>query len=163
PNGSSFASQDFGSTVVVARAKKELGLSFVGALLTDREAHDGNGANRVLGPDFEWRPAGGDSVSGQVLASQSRTPHRPDLADEWTGQNLTGHASLVQWTHSRTHADWFAPYKDLGDGFRADNGFVPQVGYREVNGSAGWTFRPTGFLTRVRTFVTADRQVDRSG
>ena len=52
PTGSSFASQDFGSTVTVARAKRDIGLSFVGFLVTDRESHDGNGHNRVIGPDF---------------------------------------------------------------------------------------------------------------
>jgi hypothetical protein len=58
-------SDKFGATVVVGRVKRELGLSFVGAVATKRENHDGNGHNRVAGPDFEWRPAGGDSVSGQ--------------------------------------------------------------------------------------------------
>ena len=70
----------------VGRVKRELGLSFVGAVATDRENHEGNGHNRVVGPDFEWRPAGGDSISGQYLVSSSRTPERSDLADEWNGQ-----------------------------------------------------------------------------
>jgi hypothetical protein len=53
--------------------------------------------------------------------------------------------------------------KDVGDGFRAEAGFVPQVGYRESSGGAGWTFRPTGFVSKLRTFVNVDRQVDRAG
>jgi hypothetical protein len=52
---------------------------------------------------------------------------------------------------------------DFGTGFRADNGFVPQVGYREGYGYVGWTVRPTGFFTRIRTYVDVDRQADRSG
>ena len=40
---------------------------------------------------------------------------------------------------------------------------MPQVGYRETTGGGGWTFRPTGFLTRVRTFVNLARQADRAG
>src|SRR4051794_25220758 len=59
--------------------------------------------------------------------------------------------------------DAFAQYRDFGDGFRADTGFVPQVGFREAVGSTGWTWRPTNFLTRVRTFLVAERQADRSG
>ena len=55
PNGSSLANQDFGAYVLIARAKREIGRSFVSALATDREAHDGNGHNRVVGPDFQWR------------------------------------------------------------------------------------------------------------
>ena len=163
PNGSSLASVDVGSTVFVGRAKRDMGLSFIGVLATDREAKSGSSHNRVVGPDFQWRPSGADAVTGQFLYSETRTPNRPDLADEWTGQSFSSHAAALWWSHSTRRFDSFALYKDLGDGFRADTGFVPQVGYRETVGSAGWTFRPTNFLTRVRTFVNVDRQADRSG
>jgi hypothetical protein len=154
---------DEGSIVFVGRAKRDIGLSFVGAIVADREAKSGGSHNRVVGPDFQWRPSGTDVVSGQVLYSSSRTPNRPDLAGEWTGQSLAGHAANIAWNHNTTHLDVYANYRDFGDGFRADTGFVPQVGYRETNGGGGWTVRPTGFLTRVRTFVDLDRQVDREG
>jgi hypothetical protein len=163
PNGSSLASVDEGSTVFIARVKRDIGLSFVGVLATDREARSGDSHNRVVGPDFLWRPSGADVVSGQLLYSSSRTPNRPDLADEWTGQSLSGHAANVAYSHNTTHFDAYGGYKDFGDGFRADTGFVPQVGYREEDAGGGWTFRPTGFLTRLRTFVDANRQVDREG
>jgi hypothetical protein len=157
---------------LVARLKREIGLSFVGMLFTDRESHrrDGgvadepsNGHNRVFGPDFEWRPSGSDFVSGQLLYSGSQTPVRPDLAEEWTGRHLSGHAASVQWGHNSKHLDWYGRYNDYGNGFRADNGFVPQVGYREVSGSSGWTVRPKGFVSRQRTFINVDYQADRSG
>jgi hypothetical protein len=163
PNGSTLASVDEGSTVLVARVKRDIGLSFVGVLATDREGKSGDSHNRVVGPDFQWRPSGTDVVTGQALYSETRTPNRPDLADEWTGQSFSSHAASLQWNHSTTHLDVNAQYKDLGDGFRADTGFVPQVGYRETSSGGGWTFRPTGFVTRVRTFVSLDRQMDRTG
>jgi hypothetical protein len=163
PNGSTLASVDEGSTVFVARVKRDIGLSFVGVLATDREAKSGDSHNRVVGPDFQWRPSGTDVVTGQALYSESRTPNRPDLADEWTGQAFASHAASLAWNHNTTHFDAFAQYKDLGDGFRADTGFVPQVGYREGNVGGGWTFRPTGFVTRLRTFINVDRQADRAG
>jgi Domain of unknown function (DUF5916) len=163
PNGSTLASVDEGSTVFVARVKRDVGLSFVGVLATDREAKSGDAHNRVVGPDFQWRPSGTDVVTGQLLYSASRTPNRPDLADEWTGQSLSGHAANIGYNHNTTHFDAYALYKDFGDGFRADTGFVPQVGYREEDGGGGWTFRPTGFLTRLRTFVDVNHQVDREG
>jgi Domain of unknown function (DUF5916) len=163
PTSSSLASVDFGSTVFVARAKRDLGLSFLSVLATDREHGDGEGHNRVVGPDFQWRPAGTDVVSGQWLFSNTKTPNHPDVATEWTGQTLTGHAAVVQWSHNTTHLDWFGLYRDISDGFRADTGFVPQVGYRELSGQTGWTFRPTNFLSRLRTFLIVDRQTDTSG
>jgi hypothetical protein len=97
------------------------------------------------------------------LYSSTRTPNRPDLASEWTGQSFASHAAQVEWAHNTTHFDVDAQYRDFGDGFRADTGFVPQVGFRETIGSTGWTFRPTGFLTRLRTFLIVERQTDRSG
>ncbi len=163
PNGSSLASVDEGSIVVIGRAKRDVGLSFVGVIATDREAKSGNSHNRVVGPDFQWRPSGTDVVTGQVLYSDTRTPNRPDLAIEWTGQSFASHGAHISWNHNTTRFDAFAQYRDFGDGFRADTGFVPQVGYREVIGSTGWTFRPTNFLTRLRTSLIAERQTDRAG
>jgi hypothetical protein len=163
PNDSSLADQPSGSTVFIGRAKKDIGLSFVGVLATDREASSGDAHNRVVGPDFQWRPFASDSITGQFLYSTTKTPDRPDLASEWNGQSLSGSASNIQWSHNTTHYDAFAFYKNIGDGFRADSGFVPQVGYQETYGSTGWTFRPDGFLTRVRTFLNLDRQVDQTG
>jgi hypothetical protein len=172
PNGSDLATQDFKSTDVVGRVKRDIGLSSVGMLYTDREGRGAatsdagvatNGYNRVVGPDFQWRPSGSDAVTGQLLYSATRTPRRPDLSTEWTGQRLGGHAGSINWLHTTRHADWYGAYQDLADGFRADNGFVPQVGVRVVSGAGGWTMRPKGFLSRVRTFLTADHHADRTG
>jgi hypothetical protein len=162
-NGSSFADQDFGSTVFVARAKRDLGLSFVGVLATDRENHDGDGHSRLVGPDIQWRPSGSDVVGAQLLFSESRTPNRPDLADAWDGRTLNGRAGIASWSHSTTHLDTFGLYKDITDGFRADVGFVPQVGYRETYGFAGWTVRPKGFASLIRAYSDFDYQADRAG
>ena len=162
-NGSSSAPEDFGSTVFLGRAKKDIGLSFVGALVTDRENRDGEGHNRVAGPDFQWRLSPRDVVTGQLLFSESKTPNRPDVSDEWNGQTLSGYGSQIQWNHNTRHLDWSAQAKDFSDGFRADAGFVPQVGYREFFVEPGWQVYPKGFFSRERTFVDFDYQVDQSG
>lgn len=160
--GSSFAPQDFASTVLVGRAKRDIGRSYVGMLLTAREGRESASYNRVLGPDFQWRPNATEAITGQWLVSDTHTPNRPDLAREWTGQSMTSHAGQLQWSHNTTRFDSSATFKDVGDGFRAEAGFVPQVGYRESSAGAGWTFRPTGLVSKVRTFVNVDRQVDRA-
>lgn len=160
---SSLAPADFGAAVLIGRVKRDFGLSFVSLLATDREHRDGGGHNRVVGPDFQWRPSGTDVVTGQWLFSDTKTPDQPRLAEEWNGQTLTGKAGTAQWNHNSTHLDWYGLYRDISDGFRADTGFVPQVGYRETSAWTGWTFRPTNFLSRLRTFFGGNRQVDRSG
>ena len=164
PNDSTTADQPGPSTVFIGRAKRDIGLSFVGALMTDRESTDGTFHNRVAGPDFQWRPAATDVVTGQWLISDTQTPNRSDLADEWNGQHLSGNAFQTYWNHNTRHLDWQLKVNDLGDGFRADTGFIPQVGYKEAYGQTGWSIYPTGGFVRLeRTFVNVDYQEEQSG
>jgi hypothetical protein len=163
PNDSTTVDQASPSTVFIGRAKKDMGLSFVGVMMTDREATDGGAHNRLVGPDFQWRPSAADVVTGQWLYSDTQTPNRPDLADEWTGQRLSGSAVQTYWNHNTRHLDWNVKYNNVGNGFRADTGFIPQVGYREGYAQTGWQVYPTGFVRRERTFVGLDYQVDQNG
>ena len=103
-----------------------------------------------------------DTVSGQFLLSQSTTPDRPDLAAEWDGRDLSGHAARLTYAHGDAAWDWYLSYWDYANGFRADTGFVPQVGTREGYGEAGRTWRPEGGpIRRVRAFVFSDYTADR--
>jgi len=163
PNSSSLAAEDFRSTVFIGRARKDFGgLSFVSMLMTARESGV-DGHNRVFGPDFQTRFHGSETISGQWLVSDTTTPNRPDVNAAWTGNNVRSGALQLNYNHNSEHFDVNTTYKDFGTGFRADNGFVPQVGYREVGGETGWTVRPKGPLSRVRTFVNLDTQDERDG
>ncbi|MEO8217330.1 MAG: DUF5916 domain-containing protein [Acidobacteriota bacterium] len=155
PQGSDFADQDFKMLDFIGRVRHDLGKSFVSFLVTDREIA-GGGSNRLFGPDFQWRPNDHDTITGEFLYSESTTPDRPDLTAEWNGQKLSGHAADVWWQHSTRTVDWYTEFRDFGDEFRADQGFVPQVGYRENYSEAGYTFRPKGFFNRIRLFVDTD-------
>jgi hypothetical protein len=153
PEFSLLAPQDFASRVAVGRVRRDFGVSFMSFLLTDREIEDG-GHNRVLGPDFQWRPTQVDSVRGQFLLSDSQTPDRPDLAAEWTGRDLGSHAAYLNWDHQTQTWDWYFEYTDIGDEFRADLGFLPQVGIRDGYAQGGRAFyRETGLLRRIRPYL----------
>ncbi|MCL4818232.1 MAG: carbohydrate binding family 9 domain-containing protein [Vicinamibacteria bacterium] len=163
PVVSDLAAQDFKSWVAATRVKRDIGRSHVAVLATLREA-EGGGHNRVIGPDFQWRPNQSDIVTGQFLYSDSRTPNRPDLAAEWDGRSLSGHAAQLWYQHSSSTWDWYGQLTDASPEFRADNGFISQVGHRQTFGEVGRTFRPeTGFVRRLRTFTFADRVTDRDG
>lgn len=163
PNGSDFADQDFSSFVAVGRARRDFGPSFLSVLASDREV-EGGGYNRVLGPDFQWRPNKRDTLTGQLLFSFTETPKRGELAEQWDGRSLTGHGADLLFTRFTPTYDVGAEYKDFGDDFRADNGFVPQVGFREGYLETGYTVRPTrGPVRRLRTYVLADYIEDREG
>ena len=159
---SDFALQDFESRVYLTRLKRDFGSSFVGFLGTAREI-DGGGNNRVVGPDFQWRPKPADVFTGQFLWSTSDTPNRPDLADEWDGRSLSGHAFHLWYNHFTDLIDVYLEGRDITDEFRADTGFVPQVGYREGYGEVGHTFRSEGFFNRFRIFALHDYVEDQAG
>jgi hypothetical protein len=161
--GSDFADQDFSSRDLIGRLRHDFGKnSFASFLVTDREV-EGGGHNRVFGPDFQWKPNDRNSFTGQFLLSQTRTPNRPDLAAEWNGRNLSSHAAYLWWNYSDAKNDLYTEYKDYGRDFRADTGFVPQVGYRSNYLEVGRTFRPKGFFSRVRTFAMTQYDSEQDG
>ncbi len=163
PVSSSLAPQDFRSWAGIARLRRELGGSFASFLATAR-AIEGGGHNLVAGPDFQWRRRLAERITGQLLLSDTRTPERPALAGEWDGRRLRSHALRLSWVHAERSLDWRASYSDVGAGFRADLGFVPQVGYRQVAATLGSTrYRERGFLARVRPFLDGFATLDRRG
>lgn len=162
PNGSDIAAQDFRSLAAVGRLRRDFGRSFGSLLATTRELR-GGGHNRVFGPDFQVRRGERQTFTGQFLWSDTLTPNRPDLASSWDGRQFSGYGLLLSGSHNTAHVDAFVQIQDFSTGFRADDGFVPQVGHREIYSEAGWTFRPQGFVRRLRTFGVVHRAVDRDG
>jgi hypothetical protein len=162
PLTSDTANQDFQSFVAMGRVRRDIGRSFVSLLMTDREVQ-GGGFNRIIGPDFQWRPNGADMVTGQLLLSDTQTPNKPDLSTDWNGQRLRSYAADTIWSHQTSKLDWYGEYRDFGSGFRADDGYVPQVGYREGHAEVGDTWHPSGLISRLRPSVIADLTTDPSG
>jgi hypothetical protein len=165
PQSSDLADQDFKSVDTIGRVRHDVGRSFVGFLLTDRENEGAGGSyNRVLGPDFQWRPSEGNEVTGQFLYSSTRTPNRPDLAEEWDGRKLDAATWFLSWLHTSRTWVWRTTYEDIGAEFRADNGFLPQVGYRRGRNFLGYTFYPKNFFfSRIEPLVVVNWWFERDG
>lgn len=163
PTASDTAAQDFSSHFGLARIQHAFsGRSFASLLVTDREI-EGGGYNRVFGPDFQWTPEDKDQVVGQFLLSSTETPDRPDLSSAWTGQRLDSRALYLTWNHSSYHWNWTATDRDYGDNFRADDGFVPQVGIREQLVNANYVFYTQGLFSRVTPVTLIDYVADANG
>ena len=158
PESSDPVDQDFSSTAAIGRVRHDFGeTSFVSMLGTTREI-SGGAHNRVLGPDFVWRFKEHYTVTGQLLLSDTRTPELPLVHKEWDGRQLRSYAGRIWMQRTTAKDDLFVEYLDLGDDFRADNGFIPQVGYRSLYGEVGHTFRPKGFFNRIRVFGMSQYQ-----
>jgi hypothetical protein len=151
--GNDFASQEFSSHVLVGSLRRDYGLSHLSFLVTARE-NDGGGYNRVAGPNFLWRRSEVDQMTGQLLVSDTETPNRPDLHPSWDGRELRSHAGHLEWLHTGRDWTWRATIQDFGEDFRADEGFVPQVGFRSARYALFRNFYPQqGLLRRFQPYV----------
>jgi hypothetical protein len=161
--GTDSGQQDFSSIATIGRVRRDLpNRSFVSLLFTSRES-EGGAHNRVLGPDFQWRIGDNDTITGQLLYSDTVTPNRTDLSKFWTGAKLSGHAGHLQYSHSTAKNDFYVQATDYADEFRADNGFVPQVGWRGSYMEGGHTWRPKGFFSRIRYYAMGEYQQTQDG
>jgi len=161
--GSDFAQQDFSSIAAIGRVRRDLhNRSFVSFLATTREA-EGSAHNRVFGPDFQWRIGDNNTITGQLLYSSTQEPNRVDLSENWNGEKLSGHAAQVWYQYSTATRDFYIQGNDYDEDFRADNGFVPQVGWRGSYSEAGYTWRPKGFFSRIRAFGMGEYQETQDG
>jgi hypothetical protein len=153
--GNDLAPQDFSSRVLVGSLRRDFGgTSYLGLLVTDRENEGVSGHNRVAGPDFLWRRSQTDQMTGQLLVSDTETPDRTDLYSGWDGRRLTSHAGHLEWLHTGRDWTWRATVQDFGEDFRADEGFVPQVGYRLGRYALFRNYYPqSGLFRRVQPYV----------
>ena len=164
PQGSDLASLDQSNRVGVFRYRYNVGeTSSVGAILT---ARDGDGyANRVFGADGTFRVTAKDTITGQLLGSQSEYPDSI-VADYGQQSEMNDVAGRIQYRHNEKHWYWGARYEDIGTEFRADSGFIPQVGYRSLNAGLeyqGYGEKGKNWYTRWWFGGDYDRSEEQSG
>lgn len=130
--GSSFASINDENTAGAFRYLYNVGeTSTVGAILTTR---DGDGySNRVYGFDGNFRITPKDTITGQILGTQSEYPNALAISYGQPTGSFDDFGGRIQYRHSSRNWYWGGRYEDVGENFRADSGFIPQVGYRAAN------------------------------
>ena len=123
---------DRSTTDAVVRYRRDVGASStVGVLATSREGMDYS--NRVYGADALVRLSDADSLSLQALGSTTRYPDRIVTRFDQPRGSFEDTALRASYTHSASAWGWRLRGEDRGDDFRADLGFVPQVGSRLGN------------------------------
>jgi hypothetical protein len=131
PQGSDFASLPQKNRSGVFRYKFNVGkTSSIGAMLTTRDGDDYS--NRVFGFDGNFRVTEKDTITGQLLGSKGEYPDSI-VAGFGQPKKPSDHAGRIQYRHNSKHWYWGGRYQDIGTEFRADSGFIPQVGYRAAN------------------------------
>ena len=117
------------STEAVARYRADVGAgSSIGAVATFRDGEDY--LNRVAGIDGDIRLGKADRLRFHAVASETRYP---DLFARRYGQKVGsfgGQAFRLRYFRETRDWYWEAFGEQLSPGFRADSGFVTQVGKR---------------------------------
>lgn len=129
PDSSDLASVDDDVTSGVLRWRRDVGeASALGLLYTGREGSEY--ANHVLAGDGVYRFTDSELVRVQLAGSLSRYPDELATSTGGPRGSFDDYATALNFTHDSR--DWFAfaSYDDYGPGFRADSGFLPQVGVR---------------------------------
>ncbi|MBL8113803.1 MAG: carbohydrate binding family 9 domain-containing protein [Acidobacteria bacterium] len=147
------------------RYRYDLGeASNVGVLYTGRE---GPGyANSVYGADAYVRLTPKDSVSVQVLGSSTKYPEATATEFGQPQGQFGDRAFSFSYRHQTRTFTLRASYTDIGNRFRADSGFVPQVNYRQPVVGGSYTWRPKkagGFFTRISVGGDWDRTDEEAG
>jgi Domain of unknown function (DUF5916)/Carbohydrate family 9 binding domain-like len=140
PEGSDVTSIPRNNRSTAFRYRYNVGkTSSIGALVTTR---DGDGYNnRVFGIDGNFRVTDKDTISGQLLGTRGAYPAiiQTEFGQPRDTNDIGGR---IQYRHNSKHWYWGARYDHVGDEFRADSGFIPQVGYRY--GNAGLEYQGHG-------------------
>lgn len=161
---SSSASLGLSTTDAVLRYRRDLGgTSDVGMLVTHRE---GEGyRNSVYGADGLWQPTASDRVRVQVLESQTEYPDAFASLNGLGQGSFDGRALRAGYAHDSQKWHWYGRYEEIDPGFRADLGFLPQVGYsmKLAGLERRWTGETGDWWTRIFTGIDWNRSEEPDG
>lgn len=157
-----FAAQDFSSQATIVRGNLKMGKLAVGGIGTDRTLTNGRGYNRVAGPDFSWQRSDTERIRGQLMLSSTTAQQLAD-GSMGAGAKRNGHALFTDWLQEEEKWAGYASVEDVSEGFRADNGFFSQAGYRVYVAEYTKKFGPTGQLGEFNFYTHAERKSDANG
>jgi hypothetical protein len=152
-----FVPQSAGSQATIARMRAPLGAVTLGGVLTDRRV--GDGYNTVAGPDASWRVSPTTRINAQFLASRTQGD------DEFPGpaHEASGNAATLDMLHESPQWRGALTLSRLDENFRADNGFIPQVGIESIAGEVRRKFTAIPHMAELAPYVTFDMRTALAG
>ncbi len=134
--------------------------SMVGVLLTDREWADG--WNRTAGIDSFLFLSRTWTLSGQAIWTHTRYSADTAARFDQPTDPFQGWGYALQFNHPGRNWEFRAGWQELTEGFRADTGFIQQVGVRQMRLMNAFIFWPnSGWLKRISLFTFANATWDR--
>jgi hypothetical protein len=87
----------------------------------------------VCGVDGTFKFSNTDRLMFQALRSETEYPAEIQEEYDQPAGDFGDHAFTIDYTHDAQNWLWGAIYNDIGEGFRADSGFLPRVGARMLD------------------------------
>jgi hypothetical protein len=162
--GSDDTALELETTAAVVRYRRDFKQSSaLGVLLTSREGRDYS--NRVAGFDGLWRFGDSDSIRFQGLTSRTEYPTAVALEFDQPAGGFGDEALEIAYDHEARSWDWYVHYADIGAGFRADMGFLPQVDHTFLLGGLRrtWWGEEDDWYTEIQLSSDWDLTEDQSG
>jgi hypothetical protein len=123
-----------------------------GGVVSHRSYHDGSGSNDVIGPDWVWQASDADQFHGELLGSLTTA------GDDGKGglRRTSAHPSgflYADWMHNTERVFEFLGVEQIGDGYRADNGYIYQSGFRRFTGTYSVKSHQDGDWTNIQPYL----------
>lgn len=135
---SSLDSFSFGSKDALVRYRYDIGNSSVGILGTGR---DGSGyRNGVVGVDTNWQIDQSDNLTAQVASSTTRYSDQVANAFSIPAGTISGQAWTADFHHNVRAYNYRVGVSHIANTFRADLGYMPQVGYNQLRAGGEYDF-----------------------
>ncbi len=155
--GSGFRFLDQDANVLLGRYRYDLdvgndnGQASVGTVFTHRSGDDYRSS--LGGIDGRWR-IGSHTFTGQWLRSDSRYPDDLGFADTAP----SGDALVARYNYGNRNWNANLSHTDIDPGFRADLGFIGQVGYRKsvIGGGRTWYGKDGAKINRINLYADWD-------
>lgn len=139
PYATNYADQP-GSRTIAARELADAGPLQLGGVVAARRYEKGIGDNIVAGPDIGWQVSDTLRIRAQWL--RSSTSAQPDAAGVLQhGPTTQGSRLYFRAVNQTENNQAELGLFDIGEGFRHDTGFVPQVGVRGFETRYGFVKR----------------------
>jgi hypothetical protein len=134
--------------------------STLGLLVTGRDGKSYH--NRVGGIDGLLRLTKSDTLTFQILGSQTAYPQETAAAYGQDPDGLSGYAGRIEFNRQTRSYLVFGEYADIHPDFRADLGFMPQVGYRQFELGGGYLYfgEADSFFSQIQLIANYDQAND---
>jgi hypothetical protein len=107
-------------------------------VLTDREGKDY--FNRLALVDANLRVTEKDRITIELAGTSTHYPDSIIAQFDQPDGTFNSYRTAINYSHNTRNLDWYISYTDLGKNFRADQGFINRVDFKEIEVEADYTW-----------------------